>query len=456
MTTLRPQPPPIPPPPPLPIPSSPPLRYIQSTSQPPDCVPDEECIILMEGCMFLDKVFVKYKKFQKLTPANSEKYAQTQTMEQMAFYLFHFLMEKDPHSQKTTDGSVHPYSTSKRLNLKSAVLAALMLASKFMDSQIPMRHLLTYSANVSNDHSQQFWKGESGSPCQGLVHLYENHLLILNGYDFKISCLPYTSVKEVSELLFLSAKETDRFKRVFDEFGVKFSPSNLIDEPLLIAFAVFHFGYYHLHCLNWPISFDTVLGEDEKRMVEILSDQMSAINALYLENVPSTEEIEDKTTQMRETPNLVISLSSIMDQLGQQSKRIQSLQKIFSARERYLKRKSERESAENDAKRIQSLQKIFSSARERYPSSNLNIVDMSKKNPQQEKEEDGGNNSVTSASSSKEKRRKRRKRKSKRKRSDSEKTRKEIPTDPTEQFLRCKALRDFRKELEKILLESKR
>ena len=87
------------------------------------------------------------------------------------------------------------------------------------------------------------------------------------------------------------------------------------------------------------------------------------------------------------------------------------------------------------------------------PSSNLNIVDMSKKNPQQEKEEDGGNNSVTSASSSKEKRRKR---KSKRKRSDSEKTRKEIPTDPTEQFLRCKALRDFRKELEKILLESKR
>jgi len=77
------------------------------------------------------------------------------------------------------------------------------------------------------------------------------------------------------------------------------------------------------------------------------------------------------------------------------------------------------------------------------PSSNLNIVDMtmSKKNPQQEKED-------TSASSSKEKRRKR---KSKRKRSG-----KEIPTDPTEQFLRCTGLRDFRKELEKILLESKR
>jgi hypothetical protein len=77
------------------------------------------------------------------------------------------------------------------------------------------------------------------------------------------------------------------------------------------------------------------------------------------------------------------------------------------------------------------------------PSSNLNIVDMtmSKKNPQQEKDD-------TSASSSKEKRRKR---KSKRKRSG-----KEIPTDPTEQFLRCTGLRDFRKELEKILLESKR
>lgn len=82
-------------------------------------------------------------------------------------------------------------------------------------------------------------------------------------------------------------------------------------------------------------------------------------------------------------------------------------------------------------------------------SANLKIVDMRKKNSQQEKEEDGGN-SVTSASGSKEKRM------SKRKRSDSEKKREEIPTDPTEQFLRCKALRDFRKELEKILSESKR
>lgn len=88
------------------------------------------------------------------------------------------------------------------------------------------------------------------------------------------------------------------------------------------------------------------------------------------------------------------------------------------------------------------------------PNSNLKIVDMSKKNPQQEKEEDGGK-SVTSASSSKDKGRKR-KSKSKRKRSDSEKTREEIQIDSTEQFLRCKALRDFRKELEKILSESKR
>ena len=37
------------------------------------------------------------------------------------------------------------------------------------------------------------------------------------------------------------------------------------------------------------------------------------------------------------------------EELGQQSKRIQRLQNIFRARERYLKRKSERESAENDA-----------------------------------------------------------------------------------------------------------
>ena len=259
--------------------------------------------------MFLEKVFVQYKLVQRLASDDSEKYAQTQTMEQMAFYLFHFLMEKDPHSQKTTDGSVHPFSTSNRLNLKSAALAALMLTSKFMDSQIPMRHLLTYSVNVSNDHSQQFRKEEIA--CKDLVHLYENHLLILNGYDFEISCLPYASVKEVSELLFLSAKETDKFKRVFDEFGVKFSPSNLVGEPLLIAFAVFHFGYYHLHSLHWPMSFDAVLENDEKRIVEVLSNHMNAIYTLYQSMVGVSSE-----PKLRRTTNLMISLSSICDQLN--------------------------------------------------------------------------------------------------------------------------------------------
>ena len=278
-----------------------------------DLAPDEGCILLMEGCMFLAKVFEQYKSVQRIATDYSEKYAQTQTMEQMAFYLFHLLMEKDPHSQKTTDGSVHPFSTSKRLNLKSAALAALMLASKCMDSQIPMRNLLTYSANVSNDHSQQFRKGESGSPYKDLVHLYEIHLMILIGYDApEISCLPYASVKEVSEMLSLSAAETDKFKRVFGHFGVKFSPSSLIDEPLLIAFAVFHFGCNHLHFLRPPSGFDAVLG-DEKRMVEVLSNHMSAIYTLYQSMVGANVSSEPK---LRRTTNLMISLSSISDQLN--------------------------------------------------------------------------------------------------------------------------------------------
>ena len=79
--------------------------------------------------------------------------------------------------------------------------------------------------------------------------------------------------------------------------------------------------------------------------------------------------------------------------------------------------------------------------------SGMKIVDMTKNT--HEKEDDI--NSGISTSSSKEKRRKRTS-----KRKTKVPTKKDKDEDPVQKYLQCKALCDFRRELEKILSESKR
>jgi len=129
--------------------------------------------------------------------------------------------------------------------------------------------------------------------------------MILNGYDApEMSCLPYASIKEVSELLSLSAAETNKFKQVFDHFSVKFSPSSLVGEPLLIAFAVHQFGCNHLRVLHPPSGFDAVLDDDERRIVEVLSNHMSVIYTLYQSMDGSNVSSKPK---FRRTTNLMIS-----------------------------------------------------------------------------------------------------------------------------------------------------
>jgi len=115
-------------------------------------------------------------------------------------------------------------------------------------------------------------------------------------------------------LLFLSTAETKIFKWwVFDHFGVKFSPSSLVGEPLLIAFAVHQFGCNHLRVLHPPSGFDAVLDDDERRIVEVLSNHTSAIYTLYQSMDGANVSSKPK---FRRTTNLMISLSSIIDQLN--------------------------------------------------------------------------------------------------------------------------------------------
>ena len=289
---------------------------IDLTTDIEDQAPDEGCCLRMEGCMFLSKVIDQYKGSQKYSEKYSEEIVQTQNITQMAFYLLHLLMENDPFPQVTADRRNHPISISRRLNLKSAVLAAFLLASKILGSPIPMRHLLTYARNAARESSQYTNKGEPGRPLRDLIKSYERHLMILNGYDAPdLSSLPYSSITKVSELLSLSATDTANFRRVFDHFGVQYSPSCLIEEPLLIAFAVYRFGC-NQNMLSKPVG--DVLEKDEKRMVELLANHMKAIFIFYL----SQSRIGQSTisSSLRSPPHLsgdmMISSSYLCDQLN--------------------------------------------------------------------------------------------------------------------------------------------
>eukprot|EP00979_Chaetoceros_neogracilis_P000896 scaffold187_cov266-Chaetoceros_neogracile.AAC.26 len=268
----------------------------------------EDYSLRMEGCTFLSMVIDQHRVSTKSSPSDAYDFVRTKEMEQMAFYLFHLLMENDPFPQITADGGHHPISISRRFNLKSAVLAAFLLASKALESPISMRHLLTCAMNGGNAQTSQNTNTntrEPGQPLRDLIKLYERHLMILNGYDApKLTRLSYSSITEVSELLSLEKNDIIKFERVFGHFGVKYSSSCLIEEPLLLAFAVYRFGCKHLHILRTSIIFDKVLGRDEKRMVELLADHMQATFALSLSSPPQL------------SGDRMLSLSSLCDQLN--------------------------------------------------------------------------------------------------------------------------------------------
>ena len=273
----------------------------------------------MKGCIFLSKVIDQYKVSENKSTIDPEEIVQTQTMEQMTFYLFHLLVENDPFPQLTADGAYHPNSTSRRLNLKSAVVAALLLASKALESPISMRRLLIYASNASEELSQDTVKGGSGRPLRDLTKSYERHLMILHAYDApELSRLSYSSITEVSELLSLSDVDTVKFKLTFDHFGVKYSPSCLIEEPLLLAFAVYRFGCKHLHIMRSSVEFDEGLETGEKRMVELLANQMKATFVFYLSQRDASQSTLSSAFNLppHVSDAMVISPSDLCDQLN--------------------------------------------------------------------------------------------------------------------------------------------
>ena len=160
------------PPPPPPIPPPP-------TSPPPDCVPNEDCILLMEGCMFFAKVLCNTRRFKEFQSIDLLKEVCSNANDGTDSVLF-----IPPLDEEWSIFSKESWRVSSSFVYISRSSYACL---KKGDYQIPMRRLINYSVTVS------LVQGESGAPAyKDLVHSYERHSMLLNGYDVpEISCLPY-------------------------------------------------------------------------------------------------------------------------------------------------------------------------------------------------------------------------------------------------------------------------
>ncbi len=240
----------------------------------------------LDGCMYLSKVIDVYK--------STTKFCASKDVAGMAFYLFHTLMEFGPqHGQNLA------MSTRNRVNLESAVLASMYCATKCLDCIVHLKQIISYGTIVSRDQASFRSKGRGYRPTRphkNLIRKYEQVLLIQHGYTAPDSTmLPTINISTVLEHLELplETKLMNKFRSLFDSVGYKYSPVCLLDNPLLVAFAVYHFGCRHLQILERPAIWDEVLDDYSRRSVEIMSSYMNEMEKSqdYSEPSSSTPEL---------------------------------------------------------------------------------------------------------------------------------------------------------------------
>jgi hypothetical protein len=200
--------------------------------------------------------------------------------------------------------------------VKSAALAALFLSTKINDCPISMRRLITLSHSVTGDFVLKSFEGtESGAPYQNLIKTYERRLMMLHGYDApEISCLPFGCISDVNNKFGLSPNERAKYNFVFQHVGYKLSACCLMDEPFLVALAVFYFGYKHLHILQIPCDWQDALGKQDREKVEILSDYMNATYKFYIERTENMCPSSNSTPELKK--DTLCSLSYVIDQIN--------------------------------------------------------------------------------------------------------------------------------------------
>jgi len=270
----------------------------------------------MYGCIYLTKVLAVYSS-QHQRPNHLGGQLLRDNVEQMAFYLFHFLMENENSSQKNEEGSVHPFSVTVRINVKSAALAALYLSTKINECSISMRRLITLSKSVTaGDVMLKSFKGtEPGVPYQNLIKTYERRLMMLHGYDApEMKCLPFGCLSDIAKEFGLSPNDLAKYNRVFHHVGYKLSACCILDEPCLVALAVYYFGYKHLRILQMPCAWEDFLGKGDQEQVEILSDHMNAVYNFYLDRTENMYQSSNSTPDLKK--DTLSSLSCVIDQIN--------------------------------------------------------------------------------------------------------------------------------------------
>ena len=261
-------------------------------------------ILRIEGCMYLAQVIDVYNASSG-TSRNAGLAVSSQHVSNMAFYFFHTLMENDPQYYKSEAISIR-----LRVNLEPAVLSSLYLATKVVDCAINMTDIIQFSKQVSQANAIFSDKVfPERRPYRKLIKKYEQHLMILHSYYVPgINIIPISKIADVSEYLGLDHRNDSRFKHVFNNIGYTFSTSCLIDDPLLVAFAVYHFGSEHLNVLERYLCWNDLFENESRLRIEVISSHMNSIFTRYQgshcnskENLSSTPELMQDITPLKVT-----------------------------------------------------------------------------------------------------------------------------------------------------------
>ncbi|GFH46789.1 predicted protein [Chaetoceros tenuissimus] len=265
--------------------------------------------LIIKGCQLLSKLLDVH--ISSVPSIDSNKIHAARSIEQLGLYLLHFLLENDPFPQSTGDHQIHPMSTLNESNLMCTCLASILLASKAVDSPISLRRLVNYSKVPSVVGDTKNTKPISVN----LLKTYERHLMNAHAYDIPgLSSLPISQVEEISEMYKLQANDRVKFRQVFRHAAYQYSPCCLIENPFLVALAVFHFGCNHLELMRVP-SITNILDKEEQKLVETISDHMKAVHLFS-----QTEKSNVDGTSPSRTPTLgeesILSLNALVDQLN--------------------------------------------------------------------------------------------------------------------------------------------
>lgn len=224
----------------------------------------------IDGCFFLSSVIAfltePNKEDKKLQSDRSLKIGK---LEQIAFFLFHRLVDID-----LNNNCVKALSVRREDNIPSAVLACLLLGSKMLDIAVSMRRLLLMAEQATVPCNN----GRTTAPCRKLIKTFEFRIMSSLGFDgYNYSDLPISSVDTIGDLLSLNEDCIAELRHLHKHVGYTYSNLCLLDNPEMVCLAIYHFGSERLDLLQKSPRLCEVLDDDEMRLLELMSGHMMSI-----------------------------------------------------------------------------------------------------------------------------------------------------------------------------------